>query len=111
MARKAIRNAFPAGITRAPSAVTMPGFPGWASGFCTTRRAGDELVSDRLKMPGRLMGENITVRFDRYEALSGVEAGAGRFEWVLMNLSVNAGDAMPQGRRLTWLATITNFLA
>ena len=61
----------------------------------------NELVPNLLKMLGRLIGEHITVRFDRHEVVPGVEADAGMLEQVLMNLAVNARDAMPQGGRLT----------
>jgi PAS domain S-box-containing protein len=61
----------------------------------------NDLVAKMLKMLGRLIGEHIKVRFDRSAALPAVVADAGMFEQVLMNLAVNARDAMPMGGRLT----------
>ena len=61
----------------------------------------NELVTDFLKMLGRLIGEHIAIRYDPHEALPAVEADAVMLEQVLMNLSVNARDAMPHGGRLT----------
>ena len=61
----------------------------------------NDLVANLLKMLGRLIGENITVRFDRHQGLPAVEADPGMVEQVLMNLAVNARDAMPKGGRLS----------
>ena len=60
----------------------------------------NELVTNLLKMLRRLIGEHITVRFDPCDILPSVEADAVMLEQVLMNLSVNAHDAMPQGGNL-----------
>ena len=64
----------------------------------------NEVVANLLKMLGRLLGEHITLVFDRNHTLPPVEADAGMLGQVLMNLAVNARDAMPQGGRIT-LAT------
>jgi two-component system, cell cycle sensor histidine kinase and response regulator CckA len=61
----------------------------------------NELVTNLLKMLRRLIGEHITVRFNRCEDLPAVEADTVMLEQVIMNLSVNARDAMPQGGGLT----------
>ena len=49
----------------------------------------------------RLIGEHIelTTAFD--PAVPAVQADAGQIEQVLMNLVVNARDAMPQAGRIT----------
>jgi PAS domain S-box-containing protein len=60
-----------------------------------------ELVANLLKMLGRLIGEHILVQFNRREGWTSVEADAGMIEQVLMNLAVNARDAMPKGGTLT----------
>ena len=60
----------------------------------------NELVATLLKMLGRLIGEHITVQFNRCEGLPAVEADPGMIEQVLMNLSLNARDAMPEGGRI-----------
>ena len=61
----------------------------------------NELVSNLLKMLGRVIGEHICLRFDRKASLPAVEADPGMLEQVLMNLAVNARDAMPKGGRLS----------
>jgi PAS domain S-box-containing protein len=61
----------------------------------------NEVVANLLKMLGRLIGEHITLRFDRADQLPAVEADPGMIEQVLMNLAINARDAMPCGGRLT----------
>jgi PAS domain S-box-containing protein len=60
----------------------------------------NELVKNLFKMVRRLIGEDITVRFDRREDLPSVEADAVMLEQVVMNLSLNARDAMPNGGSL-----------
>jgi CheY-like chemotaxis protein len=61
----------------------------------------NEVVANLLKMLSRLIGEHISLRFDRAEALPAVKADARMIEQVVMNLSVNARDAMPKGGLLT----------
>jgi two-component system cell cycle sensor histidine kinase/response regulator CckA len=58
------------------------------------------VVADLLKMLARLVGENIKLLFERGHGLPFVEADAGMLEQVLMNLVVNARDAMPKGGRI-----------
>ena len=60
----------------------------------------NEVVANLLKMLGRLIGEHIRLQFDRHEGLPPVEADPGMLEQVLLNLAVNARDAMPKGGRL-----------
>jgi PAS domain S-box-containing protein len=57
----------------------------------------NELIANLLKMLGRLIGEHITLRLEATAALDTVEADPGMIEQVLMNLVVNARDAMPKG--------------
>ncbi|HUC86541.1 MAG TPA: response regulator [Candidatus Acidoferrales bacterium] len=61
----------------------------------------NELVQNLLKMLRRLLGENISISFDSQERLPAVEVDIGMIEQVLMNLAVNARDAMPKGGALT----------
>ncbi len=59
-----------------------------------------EIVGNMSKMTERLIGENITLEFQPPEELPPVQGDSGMIEQVLLNLSVNARDAMPQGGTL-----------
>jgi len=59
-----------------------------------------EVISNMIKMLKRLLGETITLEFNPPEDLPIIHADTGMMEQVIMNLSVNARDAMPGGGRL-----------
>jgi PAS domain S-box-containing protein len=61
----------------------------------------NETVIGIQKMLVRIIGENIDFQLDLADTQLVVMADAGQIEQVLMNLSVNARDAMPEGGRLT----------
>ena len=60
----------------------------------------NDLVTDMVKMLPRLIGEDITVQTLTAPDLGSVKADRGQIEQVIMNLAVNARDAMPQGGKL-----------
>jgi signal transduction histidine kinase len=64
----------------------------------------NEVVANLLKMLGRLLGENVTLVFERRNNLGPIEADAGMLDQVLVNLAVNARDSMPNGGRITLAA-------
>jgi signal transduction histidine kinase len=59
------------------------------------------LVSNISKMLLRLIGEDIDLQLALAPALSAVKIDAGSIDQVVMNLVVNARDAMPHGGKLT----------
>lgn len=61
----------------------------------------NEVAQHLLKMLRRLLGEHITVTFEPAENLPTVEADSGMLEQVVLNLVVNARDAMPKGGKVT----------
>ncbi len=53
------------------------------------------------KMLKRLLGEQVRIELQLADGTMGVRADAGQLEQVLVNLAVNARDAMPNGGRLS----------
>ncbi len=60
-----------------------------------------EVVSHMTKMLQRLLGETITLEFRSPSEIPAIQADVGMVEQVIMNLAVNARDAMPKGGTLT----------
>jgi signal transduction histidine kinase/DNA-binding response OmpR family regulator len=61
----------------------------------------NELMDNMLKMLRRLLGEHIAIEFDAFPNLPQLKADPGMLEQVVMNLCVNARDAMPNGGQLS----------
>jgi PAS domain S-box-containing protein len=60
----------------------------------------NELVSDTVKLFGRLIGEDIQVTLDLADGIWPVIVDPAQLEASLANLATNARDAMPKGGRL-----------
>ncbi|MDA3955644.1 ATP-binding protein [Oceanispirochaeta sp.] len=57
-------------------------------------------INKTLKMIGRLIGEQIDLRFDAQEDIWKINMDTSQLDQILINLAVNARDAMPEGGRL-----------
>ena len=61
----------------------------------------NELVRSLMKMIRPLIGEHIKVQLQLDEKAGRIHGDPGHLQQLLMNLSVNARDAMPEGGQLT----------
>jgi len=61
----------------------------------------NEVVAENLKMLTRMIGEDIDLVMVPGPALGAIRADPGQIDQVIMNIAVNARDAMPQGGKLT----------
>ena len=68
------------------------------------------LVERLVKMCQRIIGENIVLATQLEPDLASVMADAGQIEQVVMNLVVNARDAMPRGGKLAITTSTTRTL-
>ncbi len=59
------------------------------------------VIGNMTKMLGRIIGEDINLQYNYSSRPPVVQADEGMIEQVLMNLVVNARDAMPKGGQLT----------
>ena len=60
----------------------------------------NEVIDGLMKMLGRLIGEHIELSVAQAPEMPLVSADRGQMEQILLNLCVNARDAMPHGGRL-----------
>lgn len=65
----------------------------------------NSVISEMQKLLPRLIGEDIEIVMDLNAASGRVKADQGQFEQVVMNLVVNARDAMPHGGKVV-IATV-----
>jgi signal transduction histidine kinase/ActR/RegA family two-component response regulator len=61
----------------------------------------NDVVVDICRLLPRLLGEDVEIVLGLDDELNRIYADRGQIEQALMNLAVNARDAMPQGGRLT----------
>ena len=61
----------------------------------------NEVIKAFVKMARRVLGEQVAIDLHLHENLAKVHADPGQLERALMNLCINARDAMPAGGRIT----------
>ncbi len=69
----------------------------------------NDILAGMEKMLPRVIGEDVEVRAVRMPEIKRVKADPGQIEQVIMNLVVNARDAMPEGGKLTIETAEVNF--
>jgi PAS domain S-box-containing protein len=57
----------------------------------------NELIRDLQRMLGRVIGEDVELKTELASSLAAVRVDPGQIEQVIVNLAINARDAMPNG--------------
>jgi PAS domain S-box-containing protein len=60
----------------------------------------NQVIKNMLKMLQRLIGEDISIDTNLNPKLQGIEGDEGNIEQVIMNLVINARDAMPESGKI-----------
>jgi signal transduction histidine kinase len=60
-----------------------------------------ELIEDMLKLLTRIIGEDIAIEMNTENEIEKIKADPSQIEQILMNLVINARDAMPGGGRIS----------
>lgn len=60
----------------------------------------NQQINNTLKMLGRLIGEQIELEFNSEETIWKIKLDPSQLDQILINLAVNARDAMPKGGKL-----------
>ena len=60
----------------------------------------NSIINDMEKLLRRVIGENIALNVSYSDNLNLIEADSGQIQQVIMNLAINARDAMPEGGKL-----------
>ncbi len=68
----------------------------------------NEVINSVSKLLRRVLGESVTVQFDFLANLPPVEADTGMMEQIVMNLAINARDAMPRSGQLTIATSVAD---
>lgn len=69
----------------------------------------NEVISNLIQMLQRFMGEHIALEIHPASNLPSIYGDTGMIEQILMNLAVNARDAMPKGGRLIVRTSLRQF--
>jgi len=65
----------------------------------------NNVVADVSRMLGRMLGENVKIDLNLGGHVGAVFADPGQLQQIIVNLAVNARDAMPKGGTLTFQTT------
>ncbi len=68
----------------------------------------NDIVENAAKMLGRLIGEDVQLELHLHKPLGKIKADSGQLDQVLMNLAINAKDAMPDGGSLLIETAVVN---